>query len=297
MWPNEKHDGCRPRALEYLSYDEPLGATLAFLSVMGALLLLSVLIIFFRNSETPIVKANNRNLSYLLLLALLLCYLCSLMFIGQPSNITCILRQIAFGISFVLCISCVLGKTIMVVIAFNSTQPKSSKRIWLHSRVPNSLVLVCTVIQLVICCAWIAYSPPFKNNDKTSNIGKIIVECNDGSPTAFWCMLGYMGFLASLSFVVAYLSRKLPGSFNEAKLITFSMLIFGVVWISFIPAYLSTRGKYMVAIEIFAILSSSSGLLGCIFLPKCYIIILRPQMNNKEYLTRDRKINNHKLKY
>ncbi|XP_075462754.1 extracellular calcium-sensing receptor-like [Ascaphus truei] len=296
MWPNERHDGCRFKSLEFLSYEDPLGGTLASLSIVGALLPLSILVIFLKNSETPIVKANNRGLSYLLLMALILCYLCSLLFIGHPLNITCILQQITFGISFVLCISCVLGKTIMVVIAFNSTQPKSNRPVWLNSRVPNTLVLVCTAIQVIICISWIAHSTLFQNNDGTSKLGTIIVECNEGALVAFWCMLGYMGLLATLSFALAYLARKLPGSFNEAKLITFSMLIFGVVWVSFIPAYLSTRGKYMVAVEIFAILTSSSGLLVCIFFPKCYIIILKPEMNNKECFTGKRMAQKNKLK-
>ncbi|XP_031762387.1 extracellular calcium-sensing receptor-like, partial [Xenopus tropicalis] len=277
MWANEEHNACGMRTLELLTYNEALGGTLATLSVMGFLVPLTILTIFIKNSETPVVKANNRNLSYLLLLSLCFCYLCALMFIGRPITITCILRQFIFGISFVMCISCVLGKTMMVVIAFNLTQPRSSRRMWLNSRVTNTLVLVCTAIQVIICAGWLAHSPPFQYTDNKSKAGTIIVECNKGSPVAYSCTMGYMGFLASLCFAIAYLSRKLPGSFNEAKLITFSMLIFGAVWISFIPAYLSTTGKYMVAVEAFAILSSSSGLLACIFLPKVYIIILKPE--------------------
>ncbi|XP_018080315.1 extracellular calcium-sensing receptor [Xenopus laevis] len=279
MWANEMHDGCRKRTLEFLSFEEFLGGTLAALSVMGSLFPLSILFIFLKNANTPLVKANNRNLSYILLVSLFFCYLCALMFIGRPVTITCILRQFIFGISFVMCISCILGKTMMVVIAFNLTQPRSSRRMWLNSRVTNTLVLVCTAIQVIICAGWLAHSPPFEYQDNKSKMGTIIVECNKGSPTGYSCTMGYMGFLATLCFVVAYLARKLPGSFNEAKLITFSMLIFGAVWISFIPAYLSTTGKYMVAVEVFAILSSSIGLVACIFMPKVFIIILRPEMN------------------
>uniref|UniRef100_A0A803K1J9 G-protein coupled receptors family 3 profile domain-containing protein n=1 Tax=Xenopus tropicalis TaxID=8364 RepID=A0A803K1J9_XENTR len=279
MWANEMHDGCRDKTLEFLSFEEALGGTLAAFSVVGSLFPLSILFIFLRNADTPVVKANNRNLSYILLVSLFFCYFCALTFIGRPITITCILRQFIFGISFVMCISCVLGKTMMVVIAFNLTQPRSSRRMWLNSRVTNTLVLVCTAIQVIICAGWLAHSPPFQYTDNKSKAGTIIVECNKGSPIAYSCTMGYMGFLASLCFVVAYLARKLPGSFNEAKLITFSMLIFGAVWISFIPAYLSTTGKYMVAVEVFAILSSSSGLLACIFLPKVYIIILTPEIN------------------
>ncbi|XP_018080314.1 vomeronasal type-2 receptor 26 [Xenopus laevis] len=279
MWTNKIHDGCRKRTLEFLSYEEIIGGSLAALAILGSLLPLIILFIFLKNSDTPVVKANNRNLSYILLVSLFFCFLCALMFIGRPITITCILRQFIFGISFVMCISCILGKTMMVVIAFNLTQPRSNRGMWLNSGVTNTLVLVCTAIQVIICAGWLAHSPPFEYQDNKSKMGTIIVECNKGSPTGYSCTMGYMGFLSALCFVVAYLARKLPGSFNEAKLITFSMLIFGAVWISFIPAYLSTTGKYMVAVEIFAILSSSSGLLACIFLPKVYIIILRPEIN------------------
>ncbi|XP_041424996.1 vomeronasal type-2 receptor 26 [Xenopus laevis] len=275
MWANKMHDGCSNRTLEFLSYEEILGGTLAALSILASFFPLIILFIFLKYSETPVVKANNRNLSYILLVSLFFCFLCALMFIGRPITITCILRQFIFGISFVMCISCVLGKTMMVVIAFNLTKPKSSGQIWLNSGVTNTLVLVCTAIQVIICAGWLAHSPPFEYQDNKSKMGTIIVECNKGSPFVYSCTMGYMGFLASLCFVVAYLARKLPGSFNEAKLITFSMLIFGAVWISFIPAYLSTTGKYMVAVEVFAILASSSGLVACLFLPKAYIIILR----------------------
>ncbi|CAL8334736.1 unnamed protein product [Boreogadus saida] len=127
------------------------------------------------------IRANNSELSFLLLFSLTLCFLCSLTFIGRPSDWSCMLRQTAFGITFVL-------------------------------------------------------------------------------------------------------SRKLPDNFNEAKYITFSMLIFCAVWVAFIPAYISSPGKYAVAVEIFAILASSYGLLACIFAPKCYIILLKPEKNSRKHL-------------
>ncbi|XP_064408876.1 extracellular calcium-sensing receptor-like [Latimeria chalumnae] len=284
QWSNDRRDTCIPKPTEFLSYKEPLGATLGAITIFSALIPSTILCVFIRYRNTPIVKANNRELSYLLLLALVFCFLCSLIFIGYPTGVTCMLRHVAFGIIFALCVSCMLAKTIMVVIAFNATKPNSKLRNWVGPKLPNGLVFVCTLIQVIICIAWLISSPPFSEQNMKSQPGKIIFECNEGSPVAFWCLLVYMGLLALVCLIVAFFARNLPNSFNEAKFISFSMLVFVSVWLAFIPAYLSTRGKYMVAVEIFAILTSSTGLLACIFFPKCYIILLRPDMNTREYL-------------
>ncbi|KAM3915684.1 vomeronasal type-2 receptor 26-like [Leptodactylus fuscus] len=280
-WPNSRNSACLKRPLDFLSFHDLLGTLLTLFIVIFYVLSIIFLVIFIIYRETPIVKANNRDLSYTILISLMLSFLCSLLFIGYPTRVTCLLQNIIFNLVFAVAVSSILAKTITVLIAFNVTKPNFRFRLLLR-KISYAFVVFCFIGELGICIYWLHFYPPYPARDSVSKPGILILYCNVGSHVIFYLALGYNSFFALLCFLVAYFAKRLPDRFNEALHITFSMLVFCSVWISFIPAYVSTKGKYMTAVQVFAILASSTGLLGFVFFPKCVIIIFRPELNVKK---------------
>uniref|UniRef100_A0A3B4AAJ1 G-protein coupled receptors family 3 profile domain-containing protein n=1 Tax=Periophthalmus magnuspinnatus TaxID=409849 RepID=A0A3B4AAJ1_9GOBI len=283
FWSSPARDQCVPKKTEFLSYHEPLGICLTTASLLGAFICALVFGIFTYHRSTPLVRANNSEMSFLLLVSLKLCFLCSLLFIGRPRLWTCQLRHAAFGISFVLCVSCILVKTMVVLAVFKASKPGGGATLkWFGALQQRGTVFALTSVQAVICVAWLVSASPTPHKNIKYHNDKIVYECVVGSTMGFAVLLGYIGLLALLSFMLAFLARNLPDNFNEAKLITFSMLMFCAVWVAFVPAYVNSPGKYADAVEVFAILASSFGLLVALFGPKCYIILLRPERNTKK---------------
>ncbi|TWW77092.1 Extracellular calcium-sensing receptor [Takifugu flavidus] len=187
FWSNDGRTACVPRQLDFLSFNETLGVALTAVAVSGAVVTTAVFVVFLHYRHTPMVRANNSELSFLLLLSLKLCFLCSLVFIGRPSVWSCRFQQAAFGISFVLCVSCILVKTLVVLAVFRSAQPDCKATMkWFGPSQQRGSVGLFTSIQIVICGTWLSVSPPKPERDLGFQGSKVTLECGMASVAVVW---------------------------------------------------------------------------------------------------------------
>uniref|UniRef100_UPI00358F5BEC extracellular calcium-sensing receptor-like n=1 Tax=Myxine glutinosa TaxID=7769 RepID=UPI00358F5BEC len=164
---------------------------------------------------------------------------------------------------------------LVVVVSDNTEVTLPSSRVWVILKKPFVFASACTLPQLVICSGWILLGHDKPSQNMESRVGTSILECVRSEPIWPSCAMAYVGLLTAFCTTLAFQARKLSQLENEIKFITFSMLFFCLVYMSFFPAYISTRGKFNVVIITFAVVTVSYGALGCIFLPKCYVLLLK----------------------
>ncbi|XP_013769411.1 G-protein coupled receptor family C group 6 member A-like, partial [Pundamilia nyererei] len=251
---------------------------------LGAVLTIVVGIIFLAHWNTPVVRSSVGPISIHLLLSLMITFTSVILFGGPPNSYQCQARQVVFGLSFTLCVSCIMVKSFKIVLAFEFDPVIQSVLKKLYK--PYLIIAVCMAGQVVIVTTWLIHSPPIADSEITQNNMKLMF-CNEKLIPAFGAMLVYIGLLALICFGVAFKGRKLPDCYNDAKFITFAMLIYFISWIMFGPVYANVTGKYIPAVEMVVILISAYGILFCQFFTKCYIILCKKEANTEKSFRRD----------
>uniref|UniRef100_A0A3Q2XJE8 G-protein coupled receptor family C group 6 member A n=1 Tax=Hippocampus comes TaxID=109280 RepID=A0A3Q2XJE8_HIPCM len=274
-WSPQGSALCLPKTVIFFTWQDRFALALLAFSGLGILLVLLVSALFLHKRDTPVVRAAGGPLTQVILYSLVVSFISVVLFVGRPRSLQCKVRQMLFGISFTVCVSCILVKSLKILLAFQSNIDMQGA---LRKVYQSYLIVVaCVAFQVTICICWLVLKSPYKH--VVSQPKTMLEYCHEGSYVAFGVMLGYIALLAFVCFVCAFVGRKLPQRYNEAKFITFSMLLYLTSWMIFVPIYITADGLYLPAVEMVVILISNYGIIGCHFLPKCYIILFRKAQN------------------
>ncbi|KXJ17883.1 Metabotropic glutamate receptor 8 [Exaiptasia diaphana] len=279
---------CEDLPIGNLKWTDMSGVILAGVSVFGLVSDIIAVLVFIQYRDTPMVKASNKVYSFVLLIGIALCFGIALLHIAEPSKAICYALKPLRYIIYTLCCSALFLKTMQIVHAFNVSRLKDWIWIVICSTKRQVLVLVLVLaVEVFLGLAWILIDPPYLN---VTIIAKshVFLTCEPFSKITGQVLelmlLAYLISMAGLCTYYAFRARNLPANFNEAKYICFSLYIFLLSWITYYPVDYALEGWYAAILSTATILLSSYGLLGCIFVPKLYIIIRHPEKNTAEFV-------------
>jgi len=150
------------------------------------------------------------------------------------------------------------------------------------------VIIALQVILLLVLLPWLLLDPPVSTKHILTD-HYIFIECK-----AYSYLTGKILFLLTFSYVLvqmllcafsSFKIRNIPENLGEAKRIAFSMYIFMFSLLTYHPVEFSMDGWYVTVVDCVTTLLTSYGFLCCIFLPKMYIIIFRPELNNSGTLS------------
>ncbi|KAM6981954.1 taste receptor type 1 member 1-like [Tautogolabrus adspersus] len=282
-WSEQGSTSCNLRSVEYVPFTDSGAILIMFGAVALAGLSLAVSVLFAINYNTPVVRSAGGTMCFLILGCLSLCSLSVFFYFGKPTTSSCLLRFLPFLLFYTVCLASFFVRSFQIVCIFKMAAkfPKLYSW-WMKYHGQWLIITVAFVTQAFLLLVGYSYSPPRPYNETVVYPDKIILSCDiDLKATSISVIL--LVFLCFMCFIFSYMGKDLPKNYNEAKAITFCLLLLILTWIIFATEYMFYQGRYIQTLNALAVLSSLYCFLLWYFLPKCYIIIFQPNKNTQQH--------------
>ncbi|XP_052337862.1 metabotropic glutamate receptor 7-like isoform X4 [Oncorhynchus keta] len=289
MRPNPNRTECQPIPIVKLEWHSPWAVIPVFLAMLGIIATIFVMATFIHHNDTPIVRASGRELSYVLLTGIFLCYIITFLMIAKPDVGVCSFRRIFLGLGMCISYAALLTKTNRIYRIFEQGKQTVTAPRFISptSQIAITSSLIC--LQLLGVLVWFAVDPPNTiidyDEQKTMNpnLARGVLKC-DITDLQMICSLGYSILLMVTCTIYAIKTRDVPEDFNEAKPIGFTMYTTCIVWLAFIPIFFGTAQSaeklYIQTTTLTISMNlSASVALGMLYMPKVYVIIFHPELN------------------
>uniref|UniRef100_A0A8C2L7F3 Glutamate receptor, metabotropic 4 n=1 Tax=Cyprinus carpio TaxID=7962 RepID=A0A8C2L7F3_CYPCA len=297
--PNKNHTGCQPIPIVKLEWSSPWAVIPVLIAILGIIATLFVVVTFIRYNDTPIVKASGRELSYVLLTGIFLCYATTFLMISTPDVGICSLRRIFLGLGMSISYAALLTKTNRIYRIFEQGKMTVSAPRFISPASQLVITFSLISVQLLGVCIWFAMDPSQALIDYEDQrtvdpeMSRGVLKC-DISDLSLICLLGYSMLLMVTCTVYAIKTRGVPETFNEAKPIGFTMYTTCIIWLAFIPIFFgtsqSTEKMYIQTTTLTISVSLSASVsLGMLYMPKVYVVLFHPEQNVAKRSTRSLK--------
>lgn len=297
--PNENRSRCQLIEEQVIDYRNPWVAVSMAFAILGILLSLLVAFVFWRHRHTPVIKASGRELSAILLMATLFSFAMTFVLASQPSYRICALTRFSLGLTHTLSFAAIAVKTNRVARIFGQKMGASAatcpRAKYISPRSQVTITAALTLIEVLINVSWLLYRPPHTTHISPEKYSRILI-CQGMETYSYLVGLVYPFVLVGSCTVYAFQTRKCPGGFNEARYIAFTTYTTCVLWLAFITLFLASS-SCAIRIVTLAMSLSISGFvqLACLFAPKVYIVLYKPEKNTRESIMAQHRSSSYAL--
>ncbi|XP_021230323.1 taste receptor type 1 member 1, partial [Numida meleagris] len=286
-WAPKGSETCFNRTVEFLSWADPLSWVLLIPAALLMLLMAGLAVLFARNASTPVVRSAGGKMCFLMLGALA-CACSSIFFnFGEPTWLLCLVRFPLFTISFTIFLSCVATRCFQIVCIFKlSARWPALHEAWQRRWGPALFISASTAVQAVLCVAAVASGPAGPHRYYDVAVERVLLECGVGSAPGEAAATLYNVLLSLGCFALSYAGKDLPADYNEAKCLTCSLLLHLACSAAVLCTRSAFRGRSAAVTAALGTLGTLAPLLGGYFLPKGFVVLLRPHLNTAEHFQR-----------
>uniref|UniRef100_A0A8C7JGN6 Metabotropic glutamate receptor 1 n=1 Tax=Oncorhynchus kisutch TaxID=8019 RepID=A0A8C7JGN6_ONCKI len=292
-WPTDDLTGCEPIPVQYVRWGDPEPIAAVVFACLG--LMATLFTIYTYNDimfyDTPVVKSSSRELCYIILAGICLGYLCTFSLIAKPHAAHCYLQRLGIGLSPAMSYSALVTKTnrIARILAGSKKKICTKKPRFMSACAQLVIASLLILLQLGIIVALFIMQPPQVIYDYPS-ISEVHLICNL-TTLGVVTPLGYNGLLILSCTFYAFKTRNVPANFNEAKYIAFTMYTTCIIWLAFVPIYFGSN--YKIITMCFSVSLSATVALCCMFAPKVYIMLAKPEKNVRSAFTTSTQVRMH----
>ncbi|XP_077940274.1 taste receptor type 1 member 1-like isoform X3 [Gasterosteus aculeatus] len=282
-WSAAGRTSCNLRELEFVPFTD-IGAILIMVGAWALVVLtVAMSVLFAINYNTPVVRSAGGPMCFLIFGCLCLSNVSVFFYFGKPTGSSCVMRLLPFLLFYTVCLSCFVVRSFQIVFIFKIAAkfPKLHS-VWIKYHGQWLFITMIFVTQALLLLFGYAFAPCKPHNETSWYPDKTIIVCEMNIKASIGPVVLLVS-LCFLCFVFSYMGKDLPKNYNEAKAITFCLLLLILTWIIFATGSLLYRSKDIQTLNALAILSSLYSFLLWYFMPKCYIIIFQSHRNTQEY--------------
>ena len=240
--PDHTRRKCNKLSEDHISFKHPLGIIAIVLSIGGISLTICVIGIFAHHNKRPIVKASGRELSYLMLFGITMCFAAAVIFLFPPSRIVCGAQRFIAGLSLSLCYASLLLKTNRLYRIFRNATLSTTKPLLTSPISQLTIALSITSIQILLGVVWSIGAPPQVYRHYPMGANYVMLYCNTDAYIMNVNLCVCLVLMLACTWF-AFKTRNFPKNFNESKSTMLTMYASCFVWGVFLPIFILSSNQ------------------------------------------------------